>query len=350
MCKKLIRLTALTGSIVVGLACASAGAQDIASAIKISTASVEVAAVDRLPGNPMISPYMIPGVDGENINGPSIIRVPEWLPEPLGQYYLYFAHHKGSYIRMAYADSLSGPWQIHEPGTLRVDQTRCDDLPHPERVPGVHVASPDVHVDNNSRQIRMYFHCHVFLGGEPLADYPQRTLVATSNDGIEFDARKEILGNSYFRVFEWSGSYYALGKPGVFYKSEDGLTDFEEGPTLFTANMRHSAVMVRDNRLLVFYTVIGDDPERILLSEIELTPDWMSWKKTDPLLVIEPETEWEGGSIPSAPSQRSFAVGPVRQLRDPALFHEDGETYLVYAVAGEQGIAIARLGLNHNRN
>jgi hypothetical protein len=30
----------------------------------------------------------------------------------------------------------------------------------------------------------------------------------------------------------------------------------------------------------------------------------------------------------------------VRQLRDPAIFEEDGRRYLLYSVAGEQGIAI----------
>ena len=33
----------------------------------------------------------------------------------------------------------------------------------------------------------------------------------------------------------------------------------------------------------------------------------------------------------------------VRQLRDPAIFRENGQTYLLYSVAGEQGIALARL-------
>ena len=32
-----------------------------------------------------------------NINGPSLIQVPDWLPNPLGKYYLYFAHHKGEH-------------------------------------------------------------------------------------------------------------------------------------------------------------------------------------------------------------------------------------------------------------
>jgi hypothetical protein len=53
-----------------------------------------------------------------NINGPSLIRVPEWIEDPLGTYYLNFAHHKGDHIRLAYADRVEAPWTIHEPGSL----------------------------------------------------------------------------------------------------------------------------------------------------------------------------------------------------------------------------------------
>ena len=55
-------------------------------------------------------------------------------------------------------------------------------------------------------------------------------------------SRTESLGNPYFRVFEWKGSYYAIAMPGVFYRSNDGIGNFEEGPTVFSRNMRHSAV------------------------------------------------------------------------------------------------------------
>ncbi len=40
---------------------------------------------------------------------------------------------------------------------------------------------------------------------------------------------------------------------------------------------------------------------------------------------------------------RSVAYGHVNQLRDPAIYEEDGRVYLLYAVAGESGIAIAEL-------
>lgn len=67
--------------------------------------------VRRFGTNPLITSASSPTL-GDNINGPSVIRVPSWLHEPLGRYYMYFAHHSGTCIRLAYADDLEGPWSI----------------------------------------------------------------------------------------------------------------------------------------------------------------------------------------------------------------------------------------------
>ena len=61
--------------------------------------------------------------------------------------------------------------------------------------------------------------------------------------------------------------------------------------------------------------------------------------------VLRPEHDWEGADEPLEPSIRSVAYGPVNQLRDPAIFEEDGQVFLLYAVAGEAGIAIAEVFL-----
>ena len=42
-------------------------------------------------------------------------------------------------------------------------------------------------------------------------------------------------------------------------------------------------------------------------------------------------------------SCRGTAYGRVNQPRDPAIFEEDGHVYLLYAVGGESGIAIAEV-------
>lgn len=299
--------------------------------------------VERLPGNPIITPEMLPGDDGNNIDGPSLIRVPEWVPQPLGKYYLYFAHHRGRYIRLAYAQQLTGPWMVYQPGTLRLEDTVCDSVTNPQV--RKHVASPDVHVDDAARQIRMYFHCPAYVSGPPQnrQSYQQITLAATSQDGLHFEAGTEYLGDSYFRVFRWQDAHYALAMPGIFYRSVDGLHGFEQGPKLFSDAMRHSAVLVQGDTMLVFYSNIGDDPESILMSKIELSPDWLEWRESESVVVLRPEEEWEGADLPRLPSERAEAFGPVHQLRDPAVFEEEGRTYLLYSVAGESGIAIAEI-------
>ncbi|MFV1980611.1 MAG: hypothetical protein ACC655_05595, partial [Rhodothermia bacterium] len=65
--------------------------------------------VIRSEANPLLttkSEWMTTEHGYVNVNGPSVIRVPDWINSPLGRYYLYFAHHRGSFIRMAYADDL----------------------------------------------------------------------------------------------------------------------------------------------------------------------------------------------------------------------------------------------------
>ncbi|HUS46645.1 MAG TPA: hypothetical protein VNA25_08000 [Phycisphaerae bacterium] len=289
----------------------------------------------RLEANPIICPEMLQGDDGANINGPSLISAPDWLPGRLGRYYLYFAHHAGKYIRLAIADDLAGPWRVHGPGTLRLEDTPC----------WGHVASPDVHVLNDAREVRMYFHGPVRNDAGEITG--QFTFAARSQDGLSFKVCTEALGPSYFRVLEWGGRHHALCRGGQFLCSRDGLTAFEQGPNPFRFEegivLRHAAVQVRDDALRVFYSRIGDAPERILLSEIGLAADWHRWTASPPVTVLEPAEPYEGADRPIESSVGGLAGGPVRQLRDPAIHEEDGRTYLLYSVAGESGVAVAAL-------
>ena len=307
--------------------------------------------VERLPGNPILRPDMDDRA-GANIQGPSLIRVPDWVASPLGRYYLYFAHHKGTYIRLAYADALAGPWRVHGPGVLPLSESRF-----PSRIEELtrgeerfeklaraghlycHIASPDVHVDDDRRELRMYYH------GWHESRH-QLTRVALSRDGLHFEAQDPILGLSYWRGFRWRGDYYALAMPGFLYRSDDGLRVPERGPQLLPDEARHMAVLIRGEALLLFWTRVGDDPERILVSRISLEGDWRSWSPGPPEDVLEPVESWEGADLPGEPSVRGWAPEPVRQLRDPAIFEEGSDAYLLYSVAGESGIAIARLFLD----
>lgn len=321
------------------------------------------ARVERLADHPIIGPDLHPSI-GVNIQGPSLIRVPDWIEGRLGQYYLYFADHKGRYIRLAYADALAGPWRVHPPGSLHLAQScfltkppvptaeeraafearyrqRGAAISHDviAEITTPHIASPDVHVDAEGRRIVMYFHGLESVGN-------QVTRVATSADGIGFTAHPEILAQSYLRVFRHDGMTYGLAMPGQIYRSRDGFHGFETGPVLFNPDMRHAALLKRGDQLLVFWTRVGDAPESILLSCIDLSGDWMRWRDDPPVEILRPERRWEGADAPLVPSIRSTAYGMVNQLRDPAIFEEDGRIFLLYAVAGESGIAIAEVFLD----
>ena len=62
----------------------------------------------RLPRNPLITVETSASLRG-NVNGPTVIGVPDWVERPLGRYYMYFANHMGEFIRLAYADAVTGP-------------------------------------------------------------------------------------------------------------------------------------------------------------------------------------------------------------------------------------------------
>ena len=343
----------------------------------------------RLPESPIIRHTMDARLRDEarrygyvNVNGPSLIRVPQWVESRLGEYYLYFAHHKGEFIRMAYADRLSGPWTLYAPGVLDLDVSLfTSQAPESAGLPrsaldlwhattltefialsqvglsaqralqarkrsGLagsdetrpHIASPDVGVDHERREIRMYFHGLV-------ERRLQMTRVATSPDGLHFRAWPELLTAPYLRVFEHRAARYGLAMPGLLYRSADGLSGFRvRDRPLFAANTRHAAVWVRKDTLYVFYTRVGDTPERILCSTIDATSsDWDEWVPSPPFEILRPELPWEGADLPVEPSVRGESTVPVRQLRDPAIFVEDNQAYLLYSVAGEQAIAIAQL-------
>ena len=123
----------------------------------------------RCHGSPIISEQTHGGTDlsglGKdplsNINGPSVLSVPAWVNDPLGKYYLYFAHHKGTSIRLAYADQMMGPWVVHPKPVLTVEQSlfvtkdlhpnsRSDWVNGPDYL-YAHIASPDVHVDQHAK-------------------------------------------------------------------------------------------------------------------------------------------------------------------------------------------------------
>jgi hypothetical protein len=319
-----------------------------------------------------------------NINGPSLIAVPQWIENPLGNYYLYFSHHKGDFIRLAYADQIEGPWSIYEPGALALNQSGfpTDNIPQLSLGEGLaelwdavsiylfrdsilavyqaivtdqeirrqrgiaasqslkpHIASPEVVIDEANQKIVMFFH------GQR-DSLSQVSGVAVSTDGLNFSTTEQQLGAVYLRSFVHRDQYYFLAAPGILYRSDELLGDYRpRDKSLLGIDARHSAVLLQDDKLTVVWSRVGDAPERLLVSTVSLSSsDWDDWIATQPTELMGSEQPWEGSKLPVQASLRGETVEPINDLRDPDIFVDvDGQIYLLYVASGEQSIGLVRL-------
>ncbi|MGB0506745.1 MAG: hypothetical protein ACPGGK_11165, partial [Pikeienuella sp.] len=262
--------------------------------------------------NPIIYPHMDDRM-GNNINGPSIIAMPEWA-QALGQYHLYFSDHKGTYIRLAHADQLIGPWTIHRPGSLDLADSFFEPTDPPPPPPGqrppwaekmdggylyAHIASPDVHIDHANKRFVMFYHGLLYNGD-------QLTRMATSIDGVTFTANEQLLAPPYTRAFLHAGMIYAITWAGDIWRAPDWGSPFEQGPNLvfydskegIGEGIRHAEARIIDDKLHLFYTRFSDRPERILHSTVNIRSDWMDWTASSPNTLLSPSTAWEGADLP----------------------------------------------------
>lgn len=297
---------------------------------------------------------------GDNICNPAVIRMPDWATGRLGRYHLYFADHKGKYIRLAYAERLTGPWKMHRPGVLELSDSLFEPVDPPEPAPAerpawakkmrggylyAHIASPDIHIDHEARRFRMYYH-------GLLANGDQETRLALSDDGLAFTPLAPSLGPPYFRAFEYEGAVYTVPWGGALWRAATWEGPFEEGPQVIPFEVkeglgegfRHGEAHRVGETLHLFYTRMGDRPERILHATMSLSGDWRSWRASEPTTLLAPELPWEGADLPLETSVMGAVAEPVHELRDPCVFvDEDGQCYLLYCGAGESAIGLALL-------
>ncbi len=300
----------------------------------------------------------LPGLPTENetssVQTPSVIRTPVWLDDPPGAYLLYFAHHWGASIRLAAANHPTGPWRLVSTNVLHMDDVGPALAPdNPNGPVRRHIASPDVHIDDDNQMLRMYFHGPVtteIAGHLPTwgayPNFDQYTLVAMSSNGRNFQPTilRSAISPSYHRGFVWDDCWYGLSMPSRLVRSSDGFTGFEYGPTLFDdPEIRHAGVLIDGHVLRVWFTRVGDAPERILETQVDLRGNWTSWSPSEPTEVLRPVEAWEGADIQVEPSIRGPAFERENGLRDPFVLDDGDARWLFYAAAGEFAIGVVRL-------
>ena len=137
-----------------------------------------------------------------------------------------------------------------------------------------------------------------------------------------------------------------MAMPGFIYKNTGDIDEYTEIKSLFPNKIRHSGVFLIEDTLYVFYSLVADTPEKIYVSTIELNTNVEDWKETPPIEVIRPSLDWEGSKLPLQHSSRSSINIPVNQLRDPYIFQDNDDLYLLYTVKGESGIGICNIEIS----
>jgi hypothetical protein len=120
------------------------------------------------------------------------------------------------------------------------------------------------------------------------------------------------------------------------------------------------------NKILIFYKLLGDAPERILLATLDMhdnDDDWESWRLLPGPTILRPTLEFEHGNtnvaIPS--TFGSASCNAHAQFRDPSFLQDvsnddisgsDGQYHrhltgtLFYTIQGEWAFATSRLDID----
>ena len=59
-------------------------------------------------------------------------------------------------------------------------------------------------------------------------------------------------------------------------------------------------------------------------------------------MILKPEFDWEGANLPISTSSVGGLTKQEHALRDPFLFEQSDEVYMVYTGGGENSIGIAK--------
>lgn len=173
--------------------------------------------------------------------------------------------------------------------------------------------------------------------------------------------------------------YYAIAKTqddpvgsAILCRSKNLSGPFEQGPIL-ARGMRHVDMhivhrMERDRErtiFFVFYTLIGDLPEKVMLGNIDVSvgfKDWMKWKMLPGPIILKPQYWYEHGGAPPVASKPGAATEILYEIRDPHFLPDDAQELddgaligdilsglLFYTVQGENRIAMAKLSIDWSR-
>lgn len=261
---------------------------------------------------------------------PSLFHAGRYLPDPLGEWYLYWSGHDGGGIRLHHADDLLGEWRRYgDNPVFDVEDVGGGD----------HVASPSAVWDPLHGRLNLYYH-----RGYPVARthsrFRQETELATSTEGVTFEKQSTVLRcrfdgtwdeqeRSYLRVKRAAGTFVGVyqgrdeenNNPGIGYAwSADGESwETLAHPLWYNRHIGNydprafqhgSPVLVAFGGSAFVLLSYGGPTDRDIHAVRLDHPDA---ETGTPVPVLEPSLPWEGAI-----------------LEAPTVVHGDGRAYLFY--------------------
>ncbi len=293
----------------------------------------------------IFDPKIIPKNQRKSICNPCLIKTPTWFKNKLGKYYLYFADHKGKFIKLLYSDHLDKGWKFFNKKILQINtKTKYDAFNH--------IASPEVYINNNEKKIYMFTHSH------SRSKIGQWTYLSLSKDGLSYISKfDQPLAPFYFRLFKYKKYYYGIVKGGDLWRSKNIDTKYTQcqnllskkksASTLHNKNrsIRHLGILREKENLYCVFSRIGDCPERIFYTKFHLSKNYSDWKFQKIKEILRPTFPYEGSNLKLKKSKPGDAPKAENALRDPYLFKNKNKTYLIYCVKGEKNFALSEIYL-----
>jgi hypothetical protein len=159
------------------------------------------------------------------------------------------------------------------------------------------------------------------------------------------------------RFFQYDKCAYAITKGGNLYQNSGGgatgswnsLGNIDTGQSNREVmhnrpgSIRHLAIINYKEHVFVFYSRIGDAPERIYTSNLFMFSELP--RLAHEMEILRPIYKFEGSECKLEGSAPGQSIKFENAVRDPYVFEEEGKYYLFYTIGGESGIAICELNM-----
>lgn len=306
---------------------------------------------------------LLPTSKGQsNVNTPMPIWVKPWMRKHrLFDGYsiaVYYSSHARNELGLLGFETSTGMWNTLDTSLSFDTYKGCKSL-----------HSPSIYVNNLEKRFYMYLHGHGCPKKPSKIKNFQPTLMYTSEDGLRWNHTQQNSGPYLFwNLFYTStpvynsqdGHFYIMSrindeKGVVLHRSTSLFGPFEQGPQL-GLGFRHFDMLLVEGMIFVFYSMIGDHPERLLLASIDttITTNWTDWKllhQDQGPRILKPEYWYEHGneaigSTKEGPATMRHEVRDPRFLPDLESNSKHISGLLFYTVQGEKGVAMARVTID----